>query len=314
MLDFFRIPCMFNQKGINTDCSSFTQASVLIITSGVFSVYIHPRVLMAKRPAGRPCKKAKTMKKAPQKKLGKASSLPGPLWGAWLDHVLDQGSTWLWVALVLSHCFCLRISEVLKLKARDFLWKKRSVHIAPLKRQPAVHKSMLSALMPLLKSLRSKGKSKKRSQKKGVRGMVAYFDTWKWPATDTDFLFPSHRSDAKTGHRTKDTVSKSICRLRQTFAPPKDVFIEAEKIRSHSGRHRAINDMKNANISQHVAMKFARICDVRTFLGYGELTDEQTGASLEKSVPLKNVLQKMYTKSKNRKVRKNNRKIKKSMK
>ena len=39
-------------------------------------------------------------------------------------------------------------------------------------------------------------------------------------------------------------------------------------------------------------MKFARICDVRTFLGYGELTDEQTGASLEKSVPLKNVFAK----------------------
>ncbi|CAE7031475.1 unnamed protein product [Symbiodinium sp. CCMP2592] len=271
---------------------------------------------MAKR-LGRPCKKAKTTKKkTPEKKLGKASSLPGPLWGAWLDHVLAQGSTWLWVALVLSHCFCLRITEVLKLKARDFLWKKKCVHIAPLKRQKAVHKSMLSALVPFLKSLRSKGKAKKRYQKKGVRGVVAFFDTWKWPAKDTDYLFPSHRSDAKTEHRSKDTVTKSIGRLRLTFAPPAEVFVEAEKIRSHSGRHRAINDMKNANISQHVAMKFARISDVRTFLGYGELTDEQTGASLEKSVPLKSILQKMYVKSKkNPTVKKNSMKImKKSMK
>ena len=76
---------------------------------------------MAKRPVGRPRKSAKTKKKA---ELGKASSLPGKLWGAWLDHVLAHGSMpWLWVALVLSHCFCLRITEVMKLRKRDFLWQ-----------------------------------------------------------------------------------------------------------------------------------------------------------------------------------------------
>ena len=173
----------------------------------------------------------------------------------------------------------------MKLRKRDFLWQQKTVHIGPLKRQAPVRKTMLSAVFPLLKSLRDKGKCKKRSVKQGALGVVNYFDVWNWPQQDIDYLFPSMRSDAKEAHRGKDTVCKAISRLRKTFQPPKGVFVEKEKIRSHSGRHRSINDMKNAKIRHDVAMKFARIADVRTFMGYGELTDEQTGVALEKSNP-----------------------------
>ena len=75
-------------------------------------------------------------------------------------------------------------------------------------------------------------------------------------------------------------------------------------MRSHRGRHRSINDMKNAKITHDVAMKFAHISDVRTFMGYGELTDEQTGVALEKSTTLNYILQGIYAKSRNIKFQK----------
>ena len=133
--------------------------------------------------------------------------------------------------------------------------------------------------------------------KQGALGVVNYFDVWNWPQQDINYLFPSMRSDAKEAHRGKDTVCKAISRLRKTFQPPKGAVVEKEKIGSHSGRHRSINDMKNAKIAHDVAMKFARISDVRTFMGYGELAEEQTGVALEKSTTLKNTLQGIYAKS-----------------
>ena len=47
-----------------------------------------------------------------------------------------------------------------------------------------VRKTMLSAVSPLLKSLRDKGKCKKRSVKQGALGVVNYFDVWNWPQQD----------------------------------------------------------------------------------------------------------------------------------
>ena len=242
-----------------------------------------------KRKPGRPKKKH-----SPAYSLGKASSLPGPLWGCWIGHVLASGPTSLWVALVLSRCLCLRITEVLRLRKRDFQWTGKRVHIGALKNQAAVNKSLLGAFLPFLKSLRDNAKSRKRSRNMGVRGQVSFRDCWTWPENDDDFLFPANRADAKDSHRVKDTACKAVARLRKTFKPPKSAFVEAEKIRTHSGRHRMINDLKESNISQQVAMKFARISDVRTFLGYGELTEEQVGRALEHNGNLRAKLQKVY--------------------
>ena len=55
-----------------------------------------------------------------------------------------------------------------------------------------------------------------------------------------------------------------------------------------------INDLKVAKVTDEVAMKFARISDRRTFMGYGELTDEQAGRSLEDNKELLQALKHLY--------------------
>eukprot|EP00435_Cladocopium_sp_Y103_P020787 s5396_g5.t1 len=144
--------------------------------------------------------------------------------------------------------------------------------------------------MPKLKQLRDKGISKKRSRKQGARGTITYHDRWAWPPEENDYLFPAERSDSKETHRCKDTVCKAIGRLRKTFQPPKNHYVHTHAIRSHSGRHRMVNDLRGAGVPEDIAMSFARICDKRTFAGYGQLTDEQTGVSLEKNTSFKRTI------------------------
>ena len=252
---------------------------------------------MAGRKVGRPKKK----KPAPKFRLGKASALPGQLWQVWLQHVLSFGPTWLWVALLLSHVLCLRITEVLTLRARDFQWSAHHVHIGPLKSQPAVKKGMLKALLPVLKSLRENGKSRRRKRKFGARGMKVVCDTWSWPCEKDSYLFPSQRSDSKKPHCCKDTACKAVARARACFKPGRGLFVETEKIRTHSGQHRMINDMKQAQVPQETAMKYARISDVRTFMGYGALSDEQAASGLNENSKLMASLDTMYQKKCTRK-------------
>lgn len=157
-----------------------------------------------------------------------------------------------------------------------------------------MQKHILSTVMPKLKHLCAKGVSRKRSRNNGARGVCSYIDRWKWPAKDNDYIFPATRSDSKEVHRCKDTVCKAIGRLRPSFVPPKNHNVHTDTIRSHSGRQRMVNDLKSSGIPDEVAMSFARICDKRTFAGYGQLTDEQTGASLEKNKVLKRTMAETY--------------------
>lgn len=55
-----------------------------------------------------------------------------------------------------------------------------------------------------------------------------------------------------------------------------------------------VNDLRGAGVPDNIAMSFARICDKRTFAGYGQLTDEQTGISLEKNVSFKRTISETY--------------------
>ena len=157
-----------------------------------------------------------------------------------------------------------------------------------------MRKHILSTVMPKLKQLRDRGISKRRSRKQGARGTIIYQDRWAWPSEENDYLFPSERSDSKEVHRCKDTVCKAIGRLRKTFQPPKNHYVHTHAIRSHSGRHRMVNDLRGAGVPDNIAMSFARICDKRTFAGYGQLTDEQTGISLEKNVSFKRTISETY--------------------
>ena len=242
-----------------------------------------------KRARGRPPKK-----KGPKYHLGKASALRGELWPKWLQHVLKEGPTWLYVCLLLTHCLCCRVSEVLRLQRKEFNFRNNFCEIKPLKGGRAMRKHILSTVMPKLKQLRDRGISKRRSRKQGARGTIIYQDRWAWPSEENDYLFPSERSDSKEVHRCKDTVCKAIGRLRKTFQPPKNHYVHTHAIRSHSGRHRMVNDLRGAGVPDNIAMSFARICDKRTFAGYGQLTDEQTGISLEKNVSFKRTISETY--------------------
>ena len=69
-------------------------------------------------------------------KLGQAAVLSGKMWAQWANHILKSSTTWLYVAIFLTHALCARITEVLKLKGADFNWAGKTVTVAALKRQP----------------------------------------------------------------------------------------------------------------------------------------------------------------------------------
>ena len=235
------------------------------------------------RKRGRPPKR-----RPPKYRLGKAHALPGALWERWLQHVLATGPTWLYVALLLTHMVCCRITEILKLKRRDIDFKRGTVFVGPLKRGPAITKHVMKAAMTKLRSLRDKGITKIRPRNKGMWGRVREMDRWQFPAEESDFLFPATRADSHSRHISKNTVCRAIGRIRKTFNPPSHLHVQSELIRSHSGRHRMVNDLKRCGIADGTAMHYARIVDRRTYLGYGALDDTQTGKALQFHLSQKN--------------------------
>ena len=134
--------------------------------------------------------------------------------------------------------------------------------------------------------------SRRRRVQCGSRGCQMITDSWKWPKTNDGLLFPAPRANGKP--RKKDVVCHLICKIRKTFVPPPGCNLVLQSIRSHSGRHRMINDMKASEASCETAMGFARIRDKKTYDGYGKLEDSQVGNALEKNNRLKKELKKLY--------------------
>lgn len=135
--------------------------------------------------------------------------------------------------------------------------------MAKLKRGPAVTKHVMKPAMNKLWMLRDRGVAKVRTRNKGMWGMVKETDRWKFPTEPDDYLFPASRADCDTKHTNKDTVCKAIARIRTSFDPPKDT-VQTQRIRSHSGRQRMVNDMKRCGVADGTAMHYARIVDRRT--------------------------------------------------
>ena len=81
-------------------------------------------------------KKGQKKARARKMKLGHAAVLSGKMWTQWTNHILKTSTTWLFVAITLTHALCARITEILKLKGADFNWAGKTVTIAALKRQP----------------------------------------------------------------------------------------------------------------------------------------------------------------------------------
>ena len=72
-------------------------------------------------------------------------------------------------------------------------------------------------------------------------------------------LFPSFLSVPYL-KKTKDAMAKALRTSRKSFVPPAGGGnIQISKIRSHSARHRCINDLKQSRTSTSTAMRFSRI-------------------------------------------------------
>ena len=155
-----------------------------------------------------------------------------------------------------------------------------------------MQKKILKALLPQFQRLYRDGVSVMRTQKAGARGEVTAPDRWQFK---DDRLFPSTRCDAQEPHINKDSAVKAIVRARHTFqAPPGCEAVDVASIRSHSGRHRFINDMKNASVDRRVGMTYGRIDEGPSYDGYGAVTHSQAGHVLDSNAALSLVFAKMY--------------------
>ena len=74
--------------------------------------------LKARRPLGDSVKRKPS---ALGRLFGKAQSLSGESWDAWVKHVMAVGPTWLYVVVCISELLCLRVTECLRLNCMDGL-------------------------------------------------------------------------------------------------------------------------------------------------------------------------------------------------
>ncbi|CAK9016090.1 unnamed protein product [Durusdinium trenchii] len=237
-----------------------------------------------------PSRAMKRVKKAMKKEAAprQACTLEGGLWIAWCDHLLRESSTWLYVLTILCHMFCLRVTEGLRLKASDFSWETRSVRVGSLKRAPEVHKKITSAYLPLLRRLRKEGKGRRRSKPWGALGKRNFTDKWEWPNGE-EYLFPN---------RTGTSYTKKA-NVRKSFKPPAGCSLgdDVRQVRSHSARHRKINDMKASSASPEEGMTFARIKRKKTYDRYGKISQHQAGEALQRNKKLQKALKSLYAKA-----------------
>jgi len=118
------------------------------------------------------------------------------------------------------------------------------------------------------------------------RGPKTFQATWKWK---TGLLFPAERPTAKRKHLSTKSVESAIKRARSSLAPDaKNPDIaktdRIEKIRSHSGKHRAVNDYKNAGIPTPAWQPVAEHkCRQTADAVYGKLNQAQAGQILRRS-------------------------------
>ena len=90
-------------------------------------------------------------------------------------------------------------------------------------------------------------------------------------------------------------MAGAIRRARGNFAPPDITAVKVSQIRSHSARHRCINDLKSQNVPQEVGKTFARIASSRVWSGYGKLTEEQAAKNLSSNAKLQELWQSLWS-------------------
>lgn len=243
-----------------------------------------------KAPAS--AKRKKT--RAARQGLGQADKLPGAAWQLWTHHVQATGPSWLFPVVCLGHLLCLRVTEILSLRGEDVDFEKGVVRVRPLKRQDATDKVLSEAAVTFLRKMKDDGVCVKRSKNTGLRGIQELNDVWTWPENPEHYLFPATRRDSQQERRTKDVVARAIRKARETFKVPHIPEVQPSRIRSHSGRHRCINDMKQHNVEREVGKKFARITDDGVYEKYGKLSAQQAGKKLRQNQELQTFWKQMY--------------------
>ena len=117
----------------------------------------------------------------------------------------------------------------------------------------------------------------------GMQGTREVLDAWHWPEELEHYLFPASRRGSRKVNRGKDVVARAIRDARKTFRIPHIPDVNPNRIRSHSGRHRCINDMKQHNAEREVGKKYARISDDGVYQNYGRLSAQQAGKKLKQN-------------------------------
>jgi integrase len=242
----------------------------------------------------RPVKPARAGKRRCRRTVGQADKLPGAAWTLWTHHVQATGPSWLYPVVCFGHLLCLRVTEVLRLCCKDFDLEKGVVRVQALKRQGAIDKCMSEAAVQFVRKLQEEGISVNRPKNTGLRGKQDMMDVWHWPKEPEDYLFPASRRDSQQKNRGKDVVARAIRSARRTFQVPHIPEVQPNRIRSHSGRHRCINDMKQHNVEREVGNKFARIADDGVYERYGKLSAQQAGKKLQQNQDLQVLWKQMY--------------------
>ena len=205
------------------------------------------------------------------KKLGRANSLLGCRWSAWLKYMQQHAGAKYYVLLYLTNALCLRITQAARLEVKDFNIKCKRVWISAFKKHPGVYKPLLPSVLQTIKMIK----------KSGLRSDKGNFS---WPKSG--MLFPARPgAKTKTRHMTKDTVAACIRRHRKGFIKKfrnkyPDLVDEARPIRSHSGRRHCISTLAGAEVSIDASMAFAQIDSFRVYKRYVDKNAESVAPVL----------------------------------
>ena len=75
-------------------------------------------------------------------------------------------------------------------------------------------------------------------------------------------------------------MSAAIRRARASYVPPHGTQVKIKQIRSHSARHRCINDLKTSGVPSAIGKVFSRIASQKVYDGYGRVSEAQASEAL----------------------------------
>ena len=87
-------------------------------------------------------------------------------------------------------------------------------------------------------------------------------------------------------------MAKAVQKARRSFVP--EGAVRLANVCSHSGRHRAINDMKVHGLPSEVGRRMARISEERVWQQYGKMSDSQAAHAMLQNTPLQEEWMGMY--------------------